>query len=170
MSSIILRNTLRFVILVLLQVLILDHVHLGGYVNPYLYVYFILLLPLEIPGWLLLAVSFLAGWMIDLFSHTPGMHAAASVFMAFCRPLVLRSISSRTEYEPGIRPTIHDLGFRWFFSYSLILIFAHHLVLFYLEVFRFSGFFLTLQRTLLSVLLTLILVILAQYLFSKPSR
>ena len=136
----------------------------------YLYVYFILLLPFEISGWLLLVFSFFLGFSIDVFSGSMGMHAAASVFMAFFRPTIIKSIASGKEYEPSMQPSIRDLGFRWFFSYALLLIFIHHFALFYIEVFRFSDFFSTFQRVLYSTGFTLVLVIITQYLFYKPLK
>jgi rod shape-determining protein MreD len=169
MNRLLAANVFRFIILVPLQVLILDKIHFGGYVNPFLYVFFILLLPFETPGWLLLFSSFFIGFMVDLFSGTPGMHSAASVFMAFTRPLVIRSINVNKEFEPGLQPSVRDLGLQWIISYSLVLVFIHHLALFFLEVFRFSGFFDTLQRTILSTIFTVILVIISQYLFMKTS-
>jgi hypothetical protein len=98
------------------------------------------------------------------------MHTASSVLMAFARPIIIKSIGSSKEFESGMQPSIHDLGFRWFFTYSLILIFIHHLALFYIEVFRFSGFFSTFQRVIYSTIFTTILVIITQYLFYKPSK
>jgi len=126
MSNNLLKNSIRFVVLIFLQVLILDKINFGGHINPYFYVYFILLLPFEVSGWVLLISSFLLGFIIDLFSGTLGMHTASSVLMAFSRPIVIKSIGSSKEYESGMQPSIHDLGFRWFFTYSLILIFIHH--------------------------------------------
>ncbi|MCK5764380.1 MAG: rod shape-determining protein MreD [Bacteroidales bacterium] len=167
MNNIISKNIIRFIILVLIQVFVLNNIRINGYVNPYLYVLFILLLPFEIPGWLLLLSSFFLGLSIDIFAHTPGMHAAASVFMAFSRPTVIRFISGTKGIESGMTPGIKDLGFQWFFLYSLILILLHHLLLFYLEVFRFNEFLQTLYRALLSTLSTLVLVILVEYLFMK---
>jgi rod shape-determining protein MreD len=170
MTGKVLMNIFRFCFLVFLQVLILDNINFGGYVNPYLYVYFILLLPFEVPRWLLLISSFALGLSIDLFNGTLGMHTASSVLMAFLRPAVINSIASRKEFEPGMKPSISDLGFQWFFSYAVILVFIHHLTLFYIEVFRFSDFFITLRRAVFSSLFTLLLVILSQYLFFNPSR
>ena len=81
MIRIYIRNILRFFTVILLQVLLLDNVQLGGYLSPYFYVIFIILLPFESPKWLLLCLAFLLGLSVDLFNGTPGMHAAASVFM-----------------------------------------------------------------------------------------
>ncbi len=162
-----LRIVVRFIVLVLFQVLVLNNIRFGGYINPYLYVLFILLLPYETPGWLLLILAFLTGYTIDTFTNTPGMHAAASVFMAFSRPAVLKLLRITTEDDPGSCPGIADLGFRIFTTYALLLVFIHHLVLFLLEIFRFSEILLTLTRAGLSTVLTLLLIIIAQYLFYR---
>lgn len=161
------RNIIRFVFLVLLQVFILNNINFRGYLDPYLYVLFILILPFSTPGWLLLVSSFLIGFFVDLFSQSMGMNAAASVFMAFMRPTVLKLLSAGREYEDDMRPGISDLGFRWFLSYSLILIFLHHLVLFLMESFGFHNFPATLYRITINTLFTTILVILSQYLFFR---
>jgi len=95
-------NIVRFFFLILLQVLILNHINLGGYINPYFYVYFILLMPFSIPGWMLLIVSFFLGWGIDIFTNTIGLNAAACVLMAFFRPFVISAISSGPNRSSAI--------------------------------------------------------------------
>jgi len=164
------RNIIRFVLLVGFQVLILNHLHLGTYIYPAVYVYFILLLPFETAGWLLLLSSFALGLSVDFFSNTLGLNAAAAVFMAFCRPGVLKLLKSKREYEPGIQPGIKDLGFSWFFFYSLTLIVLHHAALFFLEVFSFSEIRQTIFRILISSAATLVLVFLMQFLFSRQVK
>ena len=164
------KHVIRFVVLVLVQVFILNHISLGGYVNPYLYILFILWLPFNTERWVLLLSAFLLGFTVDLFSNTLGLNAAACVVMAFARPFVISMVSTGTEFEPGTRPSIGGQGFRWFFIYSLILIVLHHAVLFYLEIFRFSEFFQTLLRVILSSLVTLGLVILSEYLTIRKRK
>ncbi|MFZ4059415.1 MAG: rod shape-determining protein MreD, partial [Ferruginibacter sp.] len=77
MNNVYFRNISRFFLLILLQVLVFNNMHLNGYINPYVYVLFILLLPFETPQWLLLISAFLLGFGVDLFSDTMGMHTAA---------------------------------------------------------------------------------------------
>jgi len=170
MIKLISRNIFRLLFLVFFQVSILNKVELGGIINPYLYIMFILLLPFETPKWLLLVAAFVCGLMIDMFSETAGLHAAACVLMAFCRPGILKVISSKQDYEAGMRPIIQDLGFNWFFSYSLVLVAIHHFLLFYLEVFSFHEFFQTFLRMLLSIIFTMALIILSQYIMYRPKK
>ena len=163
MINLIPRNILRFIILVLFQVLVLNNIQFSGYVNPFMYVLFILLLPFETPRWLLLVSGFLLGLSIDVFSGTIGMHAAATVLMAYMRPYVLSLIAPRDGYESGTYPRLYYFGFTWFLNYTIILVFIHHLVLFYLEVFRLTEFFSTFLRVILSSFFSVSLVILSQY-------
>jgi len=165
MNNVVAKNIVRFILLILVQVFVLNNIRINGYINPYLYVLFILLLPFEIPGWLLLLSSFFLGFSIDIFAHTPGLHAAASVFMAFCRPGMISLINGSKTIEQGMSPGIRDMGFNWFFVYSIVLIFLHHVFLFFLEVFRFNEFFDTLYRVGMSTIATLILVFIVEYLF-----
>ena len=170
MVSTIGKNILRFILLVLVQVLIIKNIELGRFINPFVYVLFIIVLPFETPKWMLLVVGFILGITVDMFYDTPGMHAAACVFIAFVRPSVLNWFSPREGYEFGMQPSIQYLGVPWFLSYSAILIVLHHLVLFYLEVFRFSESFSTLLRVVISASFTLLLVVVSQYLFNKKKE
>ncbi len=163
MINSILRFGLAFILLILLQVLVFNNIQFSGYVNPYVYIMFILLLPVEIPSWLLLLLSFATGIIIDLFSGSPGMHSSATLFAGFLRPYILRIVSPRDGYESGSEPSMLNYGFRWFLTYTLLIVVVHHTVLFYLEVFRFTDFFRTMLRVLLSSLFTVIFILLFEF-------
>ncbi len=163
MINSILRFGLIFILLILLQVIVFNNIQFSGYINPYVYIMFILLLPVEIPSWLLLIISFLTGLIIDLFSGSPGMHTSASVLAGFVRPYVLRLVSPRDGYEAGSNPSMMIYGFKWFFIYSLSVVLVHHIALFYLEVFRFAEFFRTMLRVLLSTLFSMAFILLIEY-------
>lgn len=170
MTNTIIRNIIRFIVLVLVQVLIVQNIELGRFINPFVYVLFILMLPFETPKWLLLVASFFLGITIDLFYDTSGMHAAACVLMGYIRPGVLKLFSPRDGYEFGTQPSIQYLGIPWFLSYAGILVVVHHLVLFYIEIFRFSEFFSTFFRVIVSSIFTLLLVVISQYLFQRKKE
>jgi len=161
------RYFLQFLVLVLLQVFILNNVQLGGFINPYIYILFIILLPVNTPKWLLLVLGFVLGLSIDLFAHTPGMNSSASVFLAFIRPYILEIVAPREGYEKDSSPRIKIYGFTWFLRYAFIMVLAHHFVLFYIEVFRFSDFFLTFSRVILSTIFSTLLIVTIQYLIYR---
>jgi cell shape-determining protein MreD len=169
MTIIFLKNIGRFIFLILFQVLILNNIQFSGYINPYFYIYFILLLPFETPRWLLLLSAFLLGISLDAFTNTYGLNASACVLMAFVRPFVISAISTGTEFMIGHSPSLKNQGMKWFAYYSILLVLIHHFALFYLEIFRFNEFFQTLLRVLLSSVFTLLLIFLAEYL-SYPTE
>lgn len=161
----------KFIVLIGLQVLVLNHIHLFGYANPFLYLLFVIALPFEIANWLLLVIALGTGLTVDVFTNTLGLHASACLVTAFSRPLVLTIFSPREGYEFGSRPHLQDYGLGWFLPYAGILTLIHHLSLFYLEYFRFSEFFQTFGRALTSTVFTLLLMVMVQYLtFSERGR
>lgn len=170
MIRIYLNNLFRFFFLLLIQIIILNNIGLYNMVNPYLYVMFILLLPLETPLYLLLSLSFLLGLSMDIFSNTGGMHAAACTLMGFVRPLILLIITPRGGYEHQPVPNLKNMGIQWFFTYSLILVLVHHLLLFQLEVFRLNEFLITFTRSILSTIFTLVLIFITQYITGSSKK
>lgn len=166
MRTDVLRYIGRFILLVILQIFILNNVQLGGYINPYAYILFLILLPVNINKLLSLVIAFATGIIIDTFSNSMGLHTSACLVLAFVRPAVLRLLAPRDGYETDAVPSIPIQGFRWFLLLTLSLTLAHHFTLFYLEVFRLSEFFTTLVRVLASSVATVTSVILIQYLFS----
>lgn len=151
-----------FIGLVLIQVLILNHVQFSGFVNPYIYVLFVLLLPLSSPRYVVLLLAFLLGITIDIFSNSLGVHSFATVFVAYLRPIVIRLISNREE-DMSDYPGLMQNKFRWFLSYITIMVVVHHIVLFYLEVFTFSDFFGTLSRVFFSSVFSIFVIVLSQF-------
>lgn len=165
MTTEILKNIMRFILLVMLQVLIVQNINLTTYIILLPYVLMILLLPFETPKLMVLFTAFLLGACVDYFYDSSGLHASACTVMGFARYYVLKYVSPREGYDAGVKPTIEDMGLAWFLTYAGTLIVIHHLFLFYLEVFRFSEFFRTLLRVILSSIGTFGLIYLIQFLF-----
>lgn len=158
----VIKYGVMFILLVLFQGLILNNIEFGGYVVPFLYVFFILSLPFETPNWVVLILGFILGICIDSFSSTLGMHTSATVFMAFSRAYLLKIIAPRGGYEFNSKPTVQMMGLTWYLLYASILVFLHHIFLFYIESFKFTQFFHTFWRAIASTFFTLILVLLVQ--------
>lgn len=168
MNNVVLSNTFRFFFLILLQVLLLNNINFMGYINPYLYILFILLYPFNGNQTLLLILSFLLGLGVDLFEDSGGINAAACVVIAYIRPVILRfSFGVSYDYQT-IKFSSTPIGSR--ISYLAILVFIHHFVLFLLEFFNFAHFLLLLKKTFFSGIFTLILIFLTLALFNRRSR
>lgn len=158
-------NILRFIALLLLQTMVLDQLDVAnGWMVPYIYVLFLLMLPFELPTWAVLLIAGVTGLTVDMFTSTPGMHMSACLVMAFARKRLLRLMAPREGYEYGMRPTVPRMGLAWFATYAGVLILIHHLWLFFVELHRFDSIGATLLRALLSAAFTLALCLLAQFL------
>ncbi len=157
------QNVVRFLILVLLQALVFNNIEISGYIIPYIYILFIILLPFETSAAAMLLWGFALGFSIDIFAEKIGMHTASTVFIAFMRPFVLSIFAPREGYEKATNPRIYYYGLTWFVKYSLVIIFLHHLTYFYIEMFSIHDFFITLFRVVLSTLFTAAFIILSQY-------
>lgn len=160
----IIRLTVLLLILLAAQILIFNNIQISGFVNPYIYVLFILSLPFGTTTAVAMVLGFIVGLVIDIFCNTIGMHAAACVAMAYARGHVLRLMAQREEYKFDNLPTARSYGKRWYLIYSLSLVAVHHIVLFFAEQFDTLFFGPTLLRLLLSIVATMILVYLIQFL------
>ena len=163
------KHVVRFVLIILVQILILN-LNMHGLVNPYVYPLFLLLLPFEIAHVLLLFYGFVLGLSIDMFTNTMGIHAATTVFIAYIRPYILTFLMPSGGYDADTAPRIKDMGFVWFAAYSFIIVLLHHIVLFSLEVLRLSEILYVLGKSISSTLLAMIIILFIEYLsFSRKS-
>ena len=170
MDNRLILNTLRFIGLILLQVLVIDNIRLGFYVHPYVYVLFIFLLPFNIQKWQLLILGFFTGLTVDSFNGTPGLNAAATVFMSFIRPYVISSMTRRKDINANDEPSLNNMGISWFIVYTLILLISHNFILFLLEAFSIKLLGTILIQTLLSVFSSLMLIFIILLLFKKSNK
>ena len=156
-----------FVLSVLIQTLVFDNIQISNYINVLFYILFILLLPINTNKFLVLVLAFFLGLSIDIFNSTQGLHASATVLLAFLRPFVLEIYAPREEYDINKTPGIKNYGFSWFIKYCLTLILIHHIFLFSIEIFNFSHFFFALGKAIISSFFSLIFVVLGHLLFNK---
>ncbi|APG61070.1 rod shape-determining protein MreD [Christiangramia salexigens] len=168
MNSHLISNILRFVFLVFLQVLVLNNINFAGYINPYLYVLFILLYPFTGNQSLFLFLSFLLGISIDIFEDSGGINAAACLIAAFVRPNLLRFSFGISYDHQNIRLSATPIGAK--LSYVILMVLIHHFVLFSLEMFSLNHIILILKKTLFSSIFTVSLILLSLSLFSKKYR
>ena len=113
-----LRGLVYFVVLVLIQALILNNIHFLRIATPFLYLYFIIKMPVGTSRDLVVLFSFLIGLVIDMFSNTPGMHAAACTLAGFIREPLIRFFMGK-DLPEGIYPSYKTFGYGGFFRYVL---------------------------------------------------
>lgn len=167
MNSTVIINILRFILLLALQVIIFNRIDLFGFINPYPYILFILLYPVNGNKAGLLLSSFLMGLLLDMFLNSGGSHAVACVSLAYLRPTFFKfAFGISYEYQTV---KINDRLSPERFSFILISVVTHHLILYLLEVFRFNLILDVLIRTVLTTLFTLLLSVTIIYLI-KPGK
>lgn len=164
------NDFIRFVALVLIQGLILNNIYLGGYINPYLYILFLLQLSFDLAPWIVLLLSFVLGLTVDMFSNTMGLHTSVSLLVAFVRPFLISIMVPKDDFNKYPEPSIKGMGFTRFAYYALFLTTIHHIALFYLEMFSFHHFFSTLFRAILSIIFTMILIVMTQQLIVQKTK
>ncbi len=151
------KGILYFVILILVQVLLLNNIYFFRVAIPFLYIYFILKLPVGVSRVSMLILSFITGLTIDAFSNSPGLHAAACTFIGFVREYVINLYLDK-DLLPDLPPSFKTFGVGGFFRYTLTLVILHHTALFMAESFSFFDPVFLFVRLLASVILTTILI------------
>jgi rod shape-determining protein MreD len=154
--------------LVLVQIVVLSHINFMGYINPLLYILFIILFPVKNNRVAFLLLSFLIGITMDMFLDSGGMHAAACVTIAYIRPVVLKFCFGAVYEHQTIKFEQVEFGSK--LTYIAILTVIHHFILFLFEVFNFSKIILVFQKTLFSSIFTIILCVLVTIIFSRKTK
>lgn len=178
--SIYVKNILRFLLLVAIQVWLLDDIHLRWWgdnisgappFTPYIYPLIILLLPINTPTWVMLILSFCTGLCIDAFMDTGGMHAAASLLMGFSRMSVLTAIlPNRIEEFKQSTPSARYMGLNAFLLYAGLLSLIHHSLFFILEIWSWSSIGYLLLKIICTLATSLFFALIYATLFDRKAR
>ncbi len=174
MNSIVLVNIMRFIGLVLLQVIVLqglsfDNNTFWGYFHIIIYPLFILLLPHDIPNWALLLLGFLIGISVDIFYGSIGVHAAAAVLTSAIRPFILKILEPKGGYVPGQSPTRYRLGTAMYLRYTSILFGVHILWYFSMELFTIAYLDKILIRSIVTFFVSMPIVIIHAFLINPKN-
>lgn len=166
------KNIIRFIVLVLIQALILDHIRLHQLITPYIYFMFILWLPFKINRTLLMVLGACLGFAIDSFRHHPGFHMAACVLIAYFRPFIINVLISQEEGEANYEePSIKSMGgLLPYVIYAGVLSLIHNAWLFLLEAWQFGDAWYFISKTVLSTLITLALILLSELLVKRRQK
>lgn len=144
--------------MVVLQVLVLNHINIGGYATPFVYIYVLLKFGYECSRNERMLWGFAIGLLVDLFSDTPGMNASAMVLLGFLQPLILRLFAPR-DVTDNLTPSMRTMGVAAFAKYLVACILIHHSWLLSLEFFSWAHASAMLWRILASGSLSLALIL-----------
>lgn len=170
MSSNYIRQALQGLVLIILQVIIFRNIALFDVAFCFVYIGILLFLPVETDRIIALIIAFILGLLIDVFYNSLGIHASSAVFLAFIRYFWIKAIMPQGGYEGNISLNISNMGFQWFTSYAVPIIFVHHLMLFFLEAGGVTHFGYTFLKIILSSFFTFFVIALVQMLFFSNKK
>ena len=159
MINLFFKYAVYFVLYILVQVLILNNILFFGFVNPYLYILFIITLPSAVTRDVALLTGFLLGLIIDIFSGTPGFNAFATVLIAYIKPFFQKAFGPREEHEYFLVPSFKTYGAGMFLQYAGYLVLIHHFMFFLIEAGTISNFGTILIKTFCSAVFTMLLIV-----------
>ncbi|MBS1946532.1 MAG: rod shape-determining protein MreD [Bacteroidetes bacterium] len=167
-----LKNIIRFVLFLFVQVFVLFKVPpLHRFIVPYLYFLFILWLPFSLPRPWLTFIGFIYGWALDYFTHTPGLHAAACTLIAYVRPFIINVLISQEGTDKNYAsPSAVSMGWAPYATYVLILTLLHHIFLVFLEWMSFGSFLFFAGKVIGTTAISLLLILLTELLFFRKER
>ncbi|MFY7900835.1 MAG: rod shape-determining protein MreD [Chitinophagaceae bacterium] len=167
-----LKNIIRFLLFILVQVFVLNKVPpLHQFIVPYVYFLFILWLPFSIPRLLLLAVGFLFGLSLDYFTGTPGLHAAPCTLIAYLRPFLLNILIPKETTEIGyIEPSLKSMGFAPYALYVTLFTFLHHAYLVFIEWMQFGDLLYFLGKVMGTTAISLLLIVVTEMLLFRKGK
>ncbi len=171
MTKLVITNILRFVALIVLQILLLNYVNFGGYMIPFIYILAVLMLPTRLGNIPLLLIAFSSGVVVDVFCNIPGFHTFSCTMMAFFRVVIGNRMLTRNDPEAVVDvPSVRSVPFQPFAVYLLVMAAVYSITYCLLEAFSFGNFWLTLLAILLDTAGTWILMMLCQLLIASPQR
>lgn len=168
-----LQNSIKYLLLMLLliffQVAVFNNINFWGYANPYFYIIFILLFPLNTNRYLTLLLAFILGLSIDFLENTGGVNAFATVFIAYIRHYFVALLTTNTAYDSD-GPRLYNLSITQWIIYLAVMIFMHHFLVDFLESFKFSMSGDIALKSLLGTFLTFILTVVYLLFFPVAGR
>lgn len=170
MNSSIIIQAIGFIVYALLQVILFRNFILFDKAFCFIYIGYLLMLPMDMNRMLQMIVGFLMGLFVDIFYDTLGIHAAASVLLMYIRPYWLNVVYGKDQNDNLSIPVLRNMGWQNFSVYVLPVILVHHAALFYIEAGGLHMFFFTLVKTIMSAMLTYIMILIFQYLFYPKHR
>jgi len=165
------RNIIRFAFFILVQVYLLNKLHLHQYIIPYIYYLFILWMPFSIPRFSLLIIGFITGLTLDYFTMQIGVHAAACTLIAYIRPFVIQVLAPKDSSEFNYRePSPRAMGWTPYLVYALILTIFHHFYMMLLQYLQFGDFMDFLIKVISTTGISMLLIITVELLFPRKMK
>ena len=152
------KQIVQALVIVLLQVLLFDHLQIGGWGFPMVYVMILMNLPVQIPRWLEMLIGAVVGLVFDVWCSSLGVNMAACIAFSFLRPILLGNVLQDVERVKG-EVCSRSIGRIEYVKCLVFLVLTHHLMVFTLEAWSWSNWWMVLVQTLISSVLTILIIV-----------
>jgi rod shape-determining protein MreD len=166
----IIKQSLRWLVLIILQIIIFNRIGFNSLFNPFIYIFFVLMLPLATPRSLLLLLAFVTGLTVDIFSNTGGLHAFSATLIAFIRPYWIKIAIPRSNYDELSNIKLKEIEFGQFIAYTSLLLLVHHFSLYLVESLMWSDLLLIIGKAFTNTLISLVAIIAFRYFDLSPQK
>jgi len=163
-------NLSRFIILILLQVFVFNYVQWFGFLNPFVYLLFLILLPAEIPKTFQYIIAFATGFIVDAFLRTYGIQSFACVLIIYLRPYIILVLNGLKPLDAGVRPLPGVKPFNWILVYTLLFVFVHQFSVTLLETFQWAQWWRILWTSIVNTLFTSFIILCLEYIFYSDRK
>ena len=152
------KQTGRFLLLLLLQVLLINNLQFLGVCHPYIYIFSLLVMPITLPRWADMLIGGVAGLILDMFCNSLGVHIAACIMLMYVRPYLIGAyVSDRERLTDEI--DVRSIGVVNFVKYTILLVLLHHTMVFFLTAWSMQHFWFTLLEVVVSSIVSILLII-----------
>ncbi|MBQ7632404.1 MAG: rod shape-determining protein MreD [Paludibacteraceae bacterium] len=160
------KQLIRYIIVMVLQVLLFNQLQLWGVCHPYVYLLCLLMMPITLPHIADMFIGAAVGLVMDMFCNSLGIHTASCILVMFIRPYLLAAfINEKDRLNEQI--SVRTIGFEAFIKYAVILVLVHHLAIFMLAAWSWSHIGFVLAETVVSSTLTILLILGYNLLFDR---
>jgi hypothetical protein len=163
-------NFSRFLILILLQVFVFNYVQWFGFLNPFVYLLFIILLPSGISKTFQYIIAFITGFIVDSFLRTYGVQSFACVLTIYLRPYIILILNGLKPLDAGVRPVPGVKPFNWILVYTLILVFVHQITVTALETFQWVQWWRIIWTSVVNTIFTSFIILCIEYIFYSDKK
>ena len=152
------KQLIRYIVVMLLQVLLFNQLQLWGVCHPYIYVLCLLMMPITLSHSVSMIIGAIAGLIMDVFCNSLGVHMAACILLMFIRPYLIGLIVNDKD-RLNEQISLRAIGMEALIKYVVILVLVHHLTVFLLAAWSWHHIGFVLLETLVSSIITILIII-----------
>lgn len=151
------KQIVRYIVVMLLQVLLFNQLQLWDVCHPYIYILCLLMMPITIPHWISMVLGAVAGLVMDVFCNSIGIHMAGCILLMYIRPYLIGAIVNDKD-RLNEQISTQTIGWEAMLEYVIIMVVLHHLTIFSLAAWSWKHIGFVLLESLVSSTVTILVI------------